>query len=98
MLATFADYKVAPENLRMMLLAFGVIHAYRVISLEEIAHAIPHVPKDFIRGGLELLAEEELITRFANRYCFNRPLPVELRQKVEQVVTPSGTIRFSERD
>jgi predicted transcriptional regulator of viral defense system len=94
MAAMFADYKVAPENLRMMLLAFGVDHAYRVISLEEVAHEIPHVPKDLIRGGLEQLAEEGLITRFAKRYCFNKPLPAGLRQQVEQLVTPSGTVRL----
>lgn len=97
MAAMFADSKVAPENLRMMLLAFGVDHAYRVISLEEIAHAIPHIKKEIIRNGLEQLAEEGLITRFAKRYCFNRPLSPELRRRVEQLITPSGTIRFNER-
>ena len=95
MAAMNAGTEIAPENLRLMLLAYGIGHAYRVISLEEIAHTMPHVRKDVIRTGLDCLAEESLVTKFSGRYCFNRALPPELRQAVERAVTPSGTIRFN---
>src|SRR5262245_4251313 len=90
--ATFGT-QIEPETLRYMLLAYGMDHAYRVISFEEIAHSMPHVRKDQIRDVLEALAEEGLVTRFSGRYCFNRTIPIELRTSIEQFITPSGTIR-----
>jgi len=92
MAATFGTH-IAPESLRLMLLAYGMDHAYRVVSLEEIAHSIPHVRRDEVRDVLERLAQEGLVTRFAGRYCFNKAIPIELRQNIEQLITPSGTIR-----
>jgi RIO-like serine/threonine protein kinase len=92
MAATFGSH-IAPENLRLMLLAYGMDHAYRVVSLEEIAHSIPHVRRDEVRNVLEHLAQEGLVTRFSGRYCFNKGIPVELRQSIEKLITPSGTIR-----
>jgi hypothetical protein len=84
---------IAPESLRLMLLAYGMDHAYRVISLEEIAHSIPHVIRDEVRDGLEHLAQEGLVTRFSGRYCFNKTIPTDLRHDIEQLITPSGTVR-----
>ena len=84
---------VAPENLRLMLLAYGIEHAYRVVSLEEIAHSIPHIMRDEVRDGLENLAQEGLVERFSGRYCFNKIIPSDLRHDIEQLITPSGTIR-----
>jgi len=92
MAATFGNH-IAQESLRLMLLAYGMDHAYRVVSLEEIAHSIPHVRRDEVRDVLEHLAQEGLVTRFSGRYCFNKAIPVELRHNVERLVTPSGTIR-----
>lgn len=92
MVATFGNH-IAPESLRLMLLAYGMDHAYRVVSLEEIAHSIPHVRRDEVRDVLERLAQEGLVTRFSGRYCFNKAIPVELRHNIERVITPSGTIR-----
>ena len=92
MAASFGSH-IAPENLRLMLLAYGIDHAYRVISLEEIAHAVPHIRRDEVRNVLENLAQEGLVTRFSGRYCFNKAIPGELRHKIEQLITPSGTIR-----
>ena len=92
MAASFGSY-VARENLRLMLLAYGMNHAYRVVSLDEIAHSIPHVRKDEVREVLEVLAQEGLVTRFSGRYCFNKAIPLELRQHIERLITPSGTIR-----
>src|SRR4030095_6752286 len=92
MVATFGNH-IAPESLKLMLLAYGIDHAYRVLSLDEIAHSIPHVRKDEVREVLEFLAQEGLVTRFSGRYCFNKAIPVELRQEIERLITPSGTIR-----
>lgn len=90
--ATFGNH-IAPESLRLMLLAYGMDHAYRVVSLEEIAHSIPNVRRDEVRDVLEHLAQEGLVTRFSGRYCFNKAIPVELRHNIERRITPSGTIR-----
>jgi hypothetical protein len=84
---------IAPESLRLILLAYGMDHAYRVISLEEIAHSIPHVQKDQVREVLERLAQENLVTRFSGRYCFNKTIPPDLRHNIEELITPSGTVR-----
>jgi len=92
MAATFGNH-MAPESLRLMLLAYGMDHAYRVISLEEIAHSIPHVRRDEVRDVLEHLAQEGLVTRFSGRYCFNKAIPIELRHNIDQLITSSGTIR-----
>jgi len=92
MAATFGNH-IAPESLRLMLLAYGMNHAYRVLSLEEIAHAIPHVRRDEVRNVLEKLALEGLVTRFSGRYCFNKAIPGEVRQNIEQFITPSGSVR-----
>jgi hypothetical protein len=92
MAASFGNH-IAPESLKLMLLAYGIDHAYRVVSLDEIAHSIPHVRKDEVREVLEFLAQEGLVTRFSGRYCFNKAIPPELRQEIERLITPSGTIR-----
>ena len=84
---------IGRENLRLILLSYGMDHAYRVISLEEIAHAIPHVRRDEVQSVLELLAQEGLVTRFSGRYCFNKAIPGELRHNIDELITPSGTIR-----
>ena len=92
MAATYGN-QIAQESLRAMLLAYGINHAYRVVTLEEINHAMPHVRGDEVRGVLERLAQEGLVTRFSGRYCFNKAIPGEVRQSIEQFITPSGTIR-----
>ena len=92
MSATYGN-QIAPESLRAMLLAYGINHAYRVVTLEEINHAMPHVRGADVRSVLERLAQEGLVTRFSGRYCFNKAIPGELRQSIEQLITPSGTIR-----
>jgi len=96
MAASF-KYHVEQESLRALLLAFGIEHAYRVVSLEEIAHEIPYAQKQEVRNLLEALAQEGLVTKFSGRYCFNKTIPVELRQSIEQFITPSGTIRQVQR-
>ena len=93
MMAATIGKHIAPESLRLMLLAYGIDHAYRVVSLEEIAHSIPHVMRDEVRAGLEHLAQEGLVEKFSGRYCFNKIIPNDLRHDIEQLITPSGTIR-----
>ena len=85
--------QIAPENLRAMLLAYGINHAYRVVTLEEINHSMPHVRSDDVRLVLEGLAQEGLVTRFSGRYCFNKNIPAGLRHSIDQLITPSGTVR-----
>jgi hypothetical protein len=92
MSASFRHH-IEQESLRAMLLAFGIEHAYRVISLEEITHEIPYARKQEVRSLLEDLAQEGLVTKFSGRYCFNKTIPIELRHNIERLVTPSGTIR-----
>lgn len=84
---------IGQEKIRAMLLAYGINHAYRVVTLEEIAQSIPHVRRDEVRNVLERLAQEGLVTRFSGRYCFNKAIPVELRLSIDALITPSGTIR-----
>lgn len=92
MSASFRHH-IEQESLRAMLLAFGIEHAYRVISLEEITHEIPYARKHEVQGLLEDLAREGLVTKFSGRYCFNKAIPMELRNSIERLVTPSGTMR-----
>jgi len=84
---------IAPEILRLILLAYGINHSYRVVGVEEIAQSVPHARRDEIRDVLDGLVKEGLVTRFSGRYCFNKSIPIELRHNVEQLITPSGTIK-----
>ena len=95
MAAAYTHFKIAPEQLRLLVLAYGLEHAYRVLCLDEIAQEMPHVRREAIRGELDRLAGEELVTKFSGRYCFNREIPAELRRAIERIVTASGTIKAS---
>ena len=93
MAAMDRDFEIAPENLRFLLLAYGMDNAYRIISLEEVAQALPQIPREQIQKGLDKLVEDGALSRFTRRYCFNKPLSKEIRRAIEGAVTPSGTIR-----
>jgi hypothetical protein len=93
MAAMFAGREVAPETLRLMLLAYGMEHPYRVVTLNDITQALSHVRKQVVQEGLDQLAREGLVTKFAGRYCFNKILTTELRHSIERRVTTSGTVR-----
>ena len=95
MAAMHIKTEVAPENLRLMLLAYGMEHPYRVLALEEIFHYLPGVDREKIRGILDGLATEGLLTKFSSRYCFNRSIPDELRRSIERALTPSGTLKVA---
>jgi len=81
------------ENLRLLLLAYGLEHAYRVASVDEISRAVPHARRDEVREALERLASEGLVTRFSGRYCFNKPIPAEIRYNIDRLGPPRRTIR-----
>ena len=96
MAAIIDGNRIAPHHLRMMLLDYGMDNEYQVVTLDEIARTLSHVDKELLREGLDHLAEEGLVTRFSGRYCFNKPIPMEDRQTINQNITPSGTIRIRE--
>ena len=62
----------ATRQVELLLLGFGRAHAYRVFSLAEVAAAMPHISNDLLRQALDQLAERDLVTRFAGKYCFNK--------------------------
>jgi hypothetical protein len=94
MAAMYVRGEVAQENLRLMLLAYGLENAYRVVTLEEIARSLRHFRRDEIKDGLDHLFEEGLLMKFSGRYCFNKSIPNEVRNHIERSVTPSGTIKM----
>ena len=96
MAAMYVRGEVAPENLRLMLLAYGLENAYRVVTFEEIAHSLRYCRRDEIKNGLDQLFQEGLLMKFAGRYCFNKSIPNEIRNHIERSVTPSGTIRIKQ--
>lgn len=94
MASMFIRTEVAPENLRLMLIAYGLDNAYRVVTFEEILRALPHAARDEARDELDRLADEGLLMKFAGRYCFNRAIPAEIRRHIDEMITSSGTIRI----
>lgn len=93
MAAMFVRGEVAPENLRLMLLAYGLDNAYRVVTLEEIAQSLPRIERDDIRKELNSLASEDLLMKFSGRYCFNKPIPVDIRRDIERMFRSNDTIK-----
>ena len=94
MAAMFVSGEVAPGTLRLMLLAYGLENAYRVVTLEEIARALRKFRKDEIRSELDRLGDDGLLMKFSGRYCFNKAIPIEVRNHIERTITPSDTVRM----
>lgn len=93
MVTVYVNANVAADKVRFMILAFGSEHTFRVLTVDEVAHEFPNVKKDVIRSQLDELAREELVTRFAGRYCFNKTIPDDILRLIEENVTRSGTIK-----
>lgn len=93
MVARMLNSRFEPQYVRLLVLAYGLNHAYRVLSIDEIAVGLPPVGRKELKEALERLALEGLVTRFSGRFCFNKAIPGELRQEVEHLITSSGTIR-----
>jgi hypothetical protein len=88
--------KLAADEVRLRLIAYGLRNKYRILSLEEIAKSIPNFGRPEVMAGLERLAREGLLTSFVHRYCFNKPVPDDLRITVRAFTTTSG--RFDLRN
>ena len=93
MVARLWDSRIEPEYVRLVVLGYGLSHAYRVLGVDEIAQGLPLVSRKDLKEALEQLADEGLLTRFSGRFCFNKAIPPEIRRSVEAAVTPSGTVR-----
>ena len=87
----------ATGQVELLVLGFGMAHAYRVFSLAEVADAMPHINKELLRQALDQLAERDLLTTFAGRYCFNKEIPSDVKHSVEQYGGKSGAARCSPR-
>ena len=87
--AQMARGAIQPEDLRLKLLSYGINNSYRIVNIDEIRRAVPGITKEDLEHGLALLVEEGLLTRFARRYCFNRPLPADVRRPVNRFVNQS---------
>ena len=75
---------VTQADLRLKLLSFGMNHPYRVVNLDEISASIGNSDKEMVKKVLEFMSAEGLVTRFSGRFCFNRPIPSDLRKMVEK--------------
>ena len=82
MAAIFMRREVAPETLRLRLLAYGLDNAYRVVTLEEITQSLRQFNRDQIRDELNRLADDGLLMKFSGRYCFNKAIPKEIRNHI----------------
>lgn len=97
MVARMPDRRIEPEYVELLVLGYGLNHAYRVLGVDQIANGLPLVGRKELKEALERLADEGLVTRFSGRFCFNKQVPSEIRNKVDAAVTSSGTVRFSQR-
>lgn len=93
MVARLWDSMIKPEYVRLVVLGYGLSHAYRVLGVDEIGQCLPLVGRKELKEALERLADEGLVTRFSGRFCFNKAIPPEIRRSVEAAVTPSGTVK-----
>jgi len=67
------------DDVRLALLNYGSRNGYRVVTAEEVSQSLIGFDRDDIRRCLDQLASEELLTRFAGRYCFNKEIPYQVR-------------------
>lgn len=96
MVARLSDTRIEPGYVKLLVLGYGLSHAYRVLGVDQIANGLPLVGRKELREALELLADEGLVTRFSGRFCFNKQVPPEIRTRVDEAVTPSGTVRIGQ--
>ena len=82
--------KITSENVELLLLGFGLANSFRVLSLEEVSRAMPKLTKESVRQALDHLADDDLVTRFAGRYCFNKEIPSQKRRSIEQLTATSN--------
>jgi hypothetical protein len=68
------------DDVRLALLNYGRRNGYRVVTADEVSESLVEFSRDDIRRCLDELANEELLTRFVGRYCFNKEIPFQLRK------------------
>ena len=67
------------DDVRLALLNYGARNSYRVVTADEVSESLIGFKCEDIRRCLDQLANEELLTRFAGRYCFNKEIPNQVR-------------------
>jgi hypothetical protein len=72
------------DDVRLALLNYGLRNGYRVVTADEVSETLRSFSRDDIKGCLDQLANEELLTRFAGRYCFNKEIPFQVRDAMRR--------------
>jgi len=67
------------DDVRLALLNYGSRNGYRVVTADEVSDCLSSFNREEIKKCLDQLATEELLTRFAGRYCFNKEIPFHVR-------------------
>jgi len=67
------------DDVRLALLNYGSRNSYRVVTAEEVSESLVGFSRDDIKKCLDQLANEELLTKFTGRYCFNKEIPFQVR-------------------
>ncbi len=75
------------DDVRLALLNYGSRNSYRVVTADEVSQTLREFNPEEIRRCLDQLANEELLTRFAGRYCFNKEIPFQLRMSLRRKAT-----------
>jgi hypothetical protein len=75
------------DDVRLALLNYGSRNSYRVVTADEVSQTLTEFNRDEIRTCLDQLANEELLTRFVGRYCFNKEIPFQLRTSLRRKAT-----------
>ena len=67
------------DDIRLALLNYGARNSYKVVTADEVSDSLIDFNRDEIKRCLDELANEELLTRFVGRYCFNKEIPLHVR-------------------
>jgi hypothetical protein len=67
------------DDVRLALLRYGSRNSYRVVTADEVSESLVGFNLEEIRRCLDQLANEELLTKFTGRYCFNKEIPFPIR-------------------
>ena len=77
------------DDVRLALLNYGSRNGYRVVTADEVSDCLSSFNREEIKKCLDQLATEELLTRFAGRYCFNKEIPFHVRDAARRRNTAS---------
>jgi hypothetical protein len=82
------------DNVRLALLNYGSRNGYRVLTADEVSDCLSGFNRDEVKKCLDQLANEELLTRFAGRYCFNKEIPFHVRHAARRCKAASDDRAF----